>query len=236
MDGHELPAHIIVLLLHPWSDFLTFTLLRYGDHSSQWQEGVDIIDEVIWSVQEKTDVNERNRLAFVQESLLQRVQGGLETVAHDQVKSNRLLEALSKSHMLVLQNLIAEPASPEKRAEMEAEVSAELTVDVIDKEALAAEEMAMLETLSQAPVGTWLEFDQVDGGSAVRARIAWVNPNTSNVMLVDRSGKQMAIKNGLEIARMILASQARILVESGKPFFERALENILVRLKAIVAH
>lgn len=236
MDGHELPAHIIVLLLHPWSDYLTFTLLRYGDDSSQWQEGVDTIGEIIWSVQEKVDINERNRLAFVQESLLHRVQAGLETIAHDQVKSNKLLEALSKSQMLVLQNLIAEPASPEKRAQMENEVSADLLDVAIDEASLSAEEKDMLNTLSSISVGTWLEFDRLNDSDAVRARIAWVNQRTSNFMLVDRGGKQVAMKNGLDIARMILASQARILVESGKPFFERALENILGRLKAMVAH
>jgi hypothetical protein len=236
MDGHELPAHIIVLLLHPWSDYLTFTLLRYGDDSSQWHEGVDTIGEIIWSVQEKTDINERNRLAFVQESLLHRVQAGLETIAHDQVKSNKLLEALSKSQMLVLQNLIAEPASQEQRAQMEAEASADLTEEVIDESTLSVAEKDMLDTLCHVPVGTWLEFDHLNDSDAVRARIAWFNQKTSNFMLVDRGGKQVAMKNGLEIARMILASQARILVQSGKPFFERALESILVRLKSIVAH
>lgn len=94
----------------------------------------------------------------------------------------------------------------------------------------------MLNTLSSISVGTWLEFDRLNDSDAVRARIAWVNQRTSNFMLVDRGGKQVAMKNGLDIARMILASQARILVESGKPFFERALENILGRLKAMVAH
>lgn len=237
MDGHELPAHIIVLLLHPWSDYLTFALLRYGEDSSQWLEGVDTISEIIWSVQEKTDINERNRLAFVQESLLQRVRSGLETIAHDQVKSNKLLEALSKSQMLVLQNLIAEPASQEQRAQMEAEVSADLDEVVIDAASLSTDEISILDTLSHVPVGTWLEFDHLqDSSDKVRLRIAWFNQQTSNFMLVDRGGKKIAMKSSLEIAQMILASQARILVESGKPFFERALESILTRLKTLMVH
>jgi hypothetical protein len=93
MEGHDLPSHIIVLLLHPWSDYLTFTLLRHGEDSSEWQEGVDTIDEIVWSVQEKSDLNERNRLMLIQEALQARVQAGLETIAHDQAKSNKLLDA-----------------------------------------------------------------------------------------------------------------------------------------------
>lgn len=236
MSGYDLPAHIIVLLLHPWLDYLTFISLRYGEDSSQWHEGVGDISEIIWSVQEKSDINERNRLLMIQESLLHRVQTGLETIAHDQVKSNKLLEALSKSQMLVLQSLIAEPVSAEKRAAMEEEVCADLIEVEIDKDALTDEERNMLETLSQVPIGTWLEFDRLNDSSAVQARVAWFNQQTTNFMLVDRGGKQIAMKNGLEIARMILASQARIVVESGKPFFERALENILSRLKSIMAN
>ncbi|MEZ5538889.1 MAG: DUF1631 family protein [Pseudomonadales bacterium] len=236
MSGYDLPAHIIVLLLHPWLDYLTFISLRYGEDSSQWHEGVGDISEIIWSVQEKSDINERNRLLMIQESLLHRVQTGLETIAHDQVKSNKLLEALSKSQMLVLQSLIAEPVSAEKRAAMEEEVCADLIEVEIDKDALTNEERNMLETLSQVPIGTWLEFDRLNDSSAVLARVAWFNQQTTNFMLVDRGGKQIAMKNGLEIARMILASQARIVVESGKPFFERALENILSRLKSIMAN
>jgi hypothetical protein len=236
MDGHDLPSHIIVLLLHPWSDYLTFTLLRYGEESSQWQEGVDTIDEVIWSVQQKADIQERNRLMLMQESLLARVRTGLETIAHDQVKSNKLLEALTKSQMLVLQNLIAEPAAPALRAEMEAEVSADLQSVVVNSAAMSAEERSMLDTLSHVAIGTWLEFDHLDNNDDVRAKIAWFNERTSHFMLVDRGGKQVAIKSGLEISRMILASQARILVDSGKPFFERALENVFARLKSIITH
>jgi hypothetical protein len=236
MDGHDLPSHIIVLLLHPWSDYLTFTLLRHGEESSQWQEGIDTIDEIVWSVQEKQDINERNRLMLIQESLQARVQAGLETIAHDQAKSNKLLDALSKSQMLVLQSLVAEPATPEKRAEMEAEASADLEEELIDVESLSPDEREMLDTLSHVAFGTWIEFDRLDSYENLRARIAWFNAKTSHYMLVDRSGKQVAMKSGLEISRMLLTSQARMLADSGKPFFERALENVFARLKAAVTH
>ncbi|HSC75847.1 MAG TPA: DUF1631 family protein [Pseudomonadales bacterium] len=236
MDGYDLPSHIIVLLLHPWSDYLTFTLLRHGEESSQWQEGIDTIDEIVWSVQEKPDLNERNRLMLIQDSLQARVQAGLETIAHDQAKSNKLLDALSKSQMLVLQSLVAEPATAEKRAEMEAEVSVDLEQEDIDMESLSSDEKEMMNTLSRVAFGTWIEFDHLDNYENLRARIAWFNAKTSHYMLVDRTGKQVAMKSGLEISRMILTSQARMLADSGKPFFERALENVFARLKAVVVH
>lgn len=236
MQGHELPSAIIVLLLHPWSDYLTFTLLRHGEDSSGWQEALDTIDDVIWSIQPKQDTNERNRLMLIQEQLQARVQGGLETIAFDQAKSNKLVAALNKAQMLALQNLVAEPMAADKRAELEAEAGADLEPETFEPSQLTAAENDMLEQLKHVEFGTWIEFDQLDQHRNLRARIAWFNSTTSRYMLVDRSGKQVAMKSGLDIARMILASQARMLAHTGKPFFERALENILARFKAALAH
>lgn len=236
MQGHELPSHIIVLLLHPWSDYLTFTLLRHGQESVLWQEGLDNIEDIIWSIQPKVDANERNRLMLIQESLQSRVQSALETIAYDQVKSNKLLDALSKSQMLALQNLETEPVAAERRAEMEAEVGEGLEQEVVDLDAFSEEEREVIENLRDIEFGTWIEFDQLDQYTNMCAKVAWFNSKTSRYMLVDRSGKQVAMKSGIEIARMILGSQARMLAGSGKPFFERALENIFARLKSAISH
>lgn len=236
MQGHELPSHIIVLLLHPWSDYLTFTLLRHGQESVLWQEGLDNIEDIIWSIQPKVDPNERNRLMLIQDSLQARVQSALETIAYDQVKSNKLLDALNKSQMLALQNLETEPVAAERRAEMEAEVGEGLEQEVVDLDAFSEEEREVIENLRDIEFGTWIEFDQLDQYTNMCAKVAWFNSKTSRYMLVDRSGKQIAMKSGIEIARMILGSQARMLAGSGKPFFERALENIFARLKSAVSH
>jgi hypothetical protein len=172
---------------------------------------------------------------LIQEALQARVQAGLETIAHDQAKSNKLLDALTKSQMLVLQNMIAEPATPERRAEMEAEAGADLEQESIDMDALSPDERVVLDMLGQVTFGTWIEFDRLDHYENLRARIAWFNAKTSHYMLVDRGGKQVAMKSGLDISRMILSNQARMLVDTGKPFFERALESVVVRLKAAMA-
>ncbi len=237
MDGVELPSPVIVLLLHPWSDYLTFTLLRHGNESTQWQEALETISDIIWSIQPKTDINERNRLMMVQEPLQQRVQEGLETIAYDQGKSNKLIDALHQSQMLALQNLIAEPAAAEKRAELEGEAMKQAgTSDVVEPEAiLTSAEAELVEKLRTIEFGTWMEFDQLDALHNQRVKVAWFNARTSRYMLVDRTGKQVAMKTGAEIARMMLASQARMIAGSAKPFFERAMENIFARLKAAMA-
>lgn len=236
MQGYDLPSALVVLLLHPWSDYLTFTLLRHGEDSSQWQEGLDTIEDIIWSVQPKNDAADRNRMLLIQEPLHARVQAALETIAYDQAKSNKLLDALNKAQLLALQNLFAEPLAAEKRAEMEADAGSGLDPEIPDPDKVTESEREMVEKLRMVEFGTWMEFDELDQHRNLRAKIAWFNSTTSRYMLVDRSGKQIAMKSGLELARLILASQARMIAGSTKPFFERALENILARLKTATAH
>lgn len=236
MEGYSLPSPVIVLLLHPWSDYLTFTLLRHGEDATQWQEGLSTIEDIIWSIQPKEDMEQRKRLIVLQETIQNRVQEGLETIAYDQGKSNKLLDALHKAQMISLENMIAEPATAEKRAEMEAAASQEAGIQEEKHEALlSSAEQELVDKLRTVEFGTWLEFDELDELQNQRVKIAWFNARTSRYMLIDRSGKQIAMKSGAEIARLMLTSKARVVAGSAKPFFERALENIFARLKAAMA-
>lgn len=236
MQGYALPSPIIVLLLQPWSDFLTFTLLRHGEESMEWQESLNAVNDIIWSIQPKADMSERNRLIMLQETIQTRVQEGLETIAYDQGKTNKMLDALHKSQMLSLENMAAEPAAPEKRAEMESQAVQDVGGQEDEQqEILSQAEAELVEKLRTIEFGTWIEFDQIDEHVNQHLKVAWFNARTSRYVLIDRSGKQAATKTGAEIARLMLAGHARIAAGSAKPFFDRALENILARMSAAVA-
>ena len=235
MDGQELPSYMVVLLLHPWSDYLTFTLLRHGEESSLWQEGLDSVDDMIWSIAPKSSPGERNRLMLMQEPMQARVQSALETIAYDQARTAKLLDSLNKSQLLALQNLGTEPAPANTRHEMEHIASAGLQDQPYDPDTLSEAEREIVEKLKMVEFGTWLEFDELDDKRNLKAKIAWFNAQTSRYMLVDRTGKQIGMKSGVDIAKLILAGQARMIAGAAKPFFERALENVFVRLKASLA-
>jgi hypothetical protein len=136
--------------------------------------------------------------------------------------------------MLALQNLAAEALGPVKRAEIEAEAANDIGEDAVDIASMTADEQDLVQKLSMIEFGTWMEFDVLEQHRNLRAKVAWFNARTSRYMLVDRSGKQVSTQSGLELARAILAGKARIISGSAKPFFERALENIFVRLKTAV--
>jgi len=83
----------------------------------------------------------------------------------------------------------------------------------------------MVESLKMIEFGTWFEFE---GGK--RLKVAWYNARTSHYMLVDQMGKRVDMMSGLNLARQMIGSKAKIISGSSKPFFERALENIFHKL------
>lgn len=224
-DGRELPSAVLLLLLQPWSDFLAFTLLRYGDQSERWQRAVRAVDEVLWSVQPKMAAHEKIQQEQMQASLLSTIETGFETIGYDQAKGKKLLEALASLQKMALKSRQIEAAPQPMRAKLEslaAEKAGEMAANLVNA---SPQEAKMVENLKMIEFGTWLEFD---GGK--RLKVAWYNSKTSHYMLVDQMGKKVAMKSGLELARDMLGGRARVIAGSTKPFFERALENIFQSL------
>lgn len=235
MAGHDLPSYCIVLLLHPWLDYLTFNLLRHGEESAEWNAALQMVDDIIWSIRPPDDEAQRDVLRQMTEGIYKAVSEGLETVGYDPVRAQGLLERLRQTHALALQSQAVELAEPAQREQMEAEVTEQLGGDEPDPALLSQAEQDLVEKLRLMEYGTWFEFDELDDYHFIRAKVSWFNASTSRYLLVDLSGKQLAMKGGLDIARLVLAGKARMISGSAKPFFERALENILARLRDSMA-
>ncbi|MBR9912721.1 MAG: DUF1631 domain-containing protein [Gammaproteobacteria bacterium] len=226
-DGRELPSAVLLMLLQPWSDYLAFILLRYGEKSESWQRATQVIDDVLWSIEPKETNADKNRQMEMHDSLIDILETGFETIGYDQSKGKKLLEALYSLQKMALQSKQVEPAPEPMRNKLEALADAKAGKTESDNEVPTAEEREMVENLKMIEFGTWLEFE---GGK--RLKVAWYNSKTLHYMLVDQMGKKVAMKSGLELARDMLWKKARVIAGSSKPFFERALENIFHKLNA----
>lgn len=235
IDGKKLPSPLIVLLLHPWSEYLTFVLLRHGDQSEEWKEALETINEATWSIQPKSTPEDKKRQLAIQDKLTATLQAGFDTIAYDQAKAQRLLSAIHEMQIIALQNKQAQPAAAEVRKEIEATAVGHEEARQLDVQPQTPAEHELVEKLRMVEFGTWMDFDELNGQTQVRAKIAWFNPKTLQYMLVNRSGKQIALMSALELARHMLSRNGRIINGIAKPFFERALENIFERMKTEVA-
>lgn len=226
-DGKELPSAVLLLLLQPWSDYLAFLLLRYGDESESWKTAIKTVDDLLWSITPKTEAKDKSRQSELCDDILDTVETGFETIGYDQAKGKKLIEAIVSLQKMAMQSQKVE-AAPEPMREQLETMAAEKAGDSAPKEEPASpEEEKMVDNLKMIEFGTWFEFD---GGK--RLKVAWYNSKTMHYMLVDQMGKKVAMKSGLELARSMLKGQAKVIAGSTKPFFERALENIFQNLNA----
>ncbi len=228
----ELPSAVLLFLLQPWTDYLSFALLRFGDKSDSWVKAIALVDDLLWCINPKVKAVDRDRQKEMHDGLIRSIEGGFSTIGFDPARGKKLIEALSALIKMALQSKKAEPAPIPMRAELEKQAAenAGETHEEIDAD-LSKEEAKMVESLKMIEFGTWFEFK---GGR--RLKVAWCNTRTSHYMLVNQMGKREEMMSGLELARKMISKDAKVISGSSKPFFERALENIFQKLNEKAGH
>lgn len=227
IKSEELPSPVLLFALQPWSDYLSFVLLRYGDKSEKFNGAIAVLDDLLWVVEPKAGAQEQQRQEKMLPTLMAAIEHGFETIGYEQVKGQKLRDALAGLAEMARQSQKAEPAPAPMRDQLE-KIAAEKAGHAPQEELdMSAEEQKVIDNLKLIEYGTWFEFE---GGR--RLKIAWYNARTSHYMLVDQMGKKVAMMSGIEIAREMIAKRAKIIAGSSKPFFERALENIFQKLNA----
>lgn len=223
--SRDLPSAVLLFLFQPWSDFLSFTLLRFGERSDRWVKSLALIDDLIWAIAPTESRVDKAKQTELHDEILQTVRSGMSTIGYDQGKSDQLADAISSLIKLAIQSKAAEPAPQQMRNKIE-RIAAQKAGDIVnDTQDCTPEEEKVIENLKMIEFGTWFEFD-----NGRRLKVAWYNGRTSHYMFVDQMGKKAETLSGLVLARRMLAGKARIISGSSKPFFERALETILQQL------
>lgn len=220
-DNRDMPSAILLLLLQPWSDYLSFVLLRYGDKSDSWTRALQVIDDLLWTLEPKTLQPDKVKQMELQDGLLAALERGFETIGYEQSKGRKLLDAVVSLQRMALLSRKAEPAPAPMRTKLESLAAEKAGHASVELQPVLPEEAKLVDSLKMVEFGTWFEFD---GGK--RLKVAWYNKKTQHYMLVDQQGRKVSLAAGLQLARDMLAGRARIIAGSTKPFFERALENI----------
>ena len=220
-DNREMPSAILLLLLQPWSDFLSFILLRYGEKSESWTRALQVIDDLLWTLEPKTKQADKVKQMEMQDDLIRVLGRGFETIGYEQSKGRKLLDAVVSLQRMALLSRKAEPAPAPMRTKLESLAAEKAGHTVEQSQPISPEEAKLVESLRMVEFGTWFEFE---GGK--RLKVAWYNKKTQHYMLVDQQGRKVSLEAGVQLARDMLAGRAKVIAGSSKPFFERALENI----------
>ena len=102
--GKNLPGVVVNLLKDGWSKYMFLVHVREGPDSKKWKEAVETADDLVWSVQEKSDSSERNQLLVQIPDILRRLRMGLDTVSYGKAKIREQFVSLEGFHLQCLRN------------------------------------------------------------------------------------------------------------------------------------
>ncbi|TQV79472.1 DUF1631 domain-containing protein [Exilibacterium tricleocarpae] len=123
-DGLALPPVVEKLLRDAWSNVLFLVCLKQGTDSEDWKDGLQVVDDLIWSIDATPGPQHRQEMLQLVPKLLKRLRQGLESVSYNPFEMTQLFKQLEILHIAQLR--AAEAPEPEpKAAEAETPVAAD---------------------------------------------------------------------------------------------------------------
>lgn len=228
IDQKEVPTVILLFLLQPWSDYMAFVLLRYGDESEPWDNALSLVDNLLWGLSLSSSETEQQHWKKQYPWMLETIQKGFDLIGYDTGKAVKLKRSIDRLYKLREKNLEPELAAEEVRDKL-VKLAEEKAGDKVDVGNMSEKELEVLEKLKLMEFGTW--FEHRDGR---REKVAWYNSRTLHFLFVDQAGKRSGMKTGEELVHAMVAGDIKMIVGSVKPLVERTMESIFSDLNTKV--
>ncbi|TDQ38850.1 DUF1631 domain-containing protein [Thiopseudomonas denitrificans] len=111
--GKTLPETVVQLLQDNWSQVLLLRLLRHGEEATDWQDSLQLMDDLIWSIGQHHNRADGERLKAMVPALVSQLREGFEEAALDPFATSLLLTQLEVLHIQAFQQLKYKLAQPE---------------------------------------------------------------------------------------------------------------------------
>jgi hypothetical protein len=231
------PEAVMSLLEDGWKDVLLLNYLRQGTDSKEWQESLEIVDRLLWSVQPKSDYAERQQLLRGIPELLRNLRERLNSISFDQHKMARLFKELQNCHIGCLRggdpNLIHGAGTNPSGVQEVNFPNSQLVSDNSELNQMADEALSdqdeYTERARDLEVGAWLEMQ--DGSVRNRVKLSWKSKVTDTYIFVNRKGMKAMELTTASLAKRFRDGSAKQVKLSDTPIIDRALDAMLTALK-----
>lgn len=98
----HLPKFVRQFLVSYWQNLLLVTLVKEGEGSVAWKRGITAMDNLVWSVQPKATVPERDRMVKLLPSLLRVLRDGMALISMREADFQSFLDQLSICHASIV--------------------------------------------------------------------------------------------------------------------------------------
>ncbi|MEE9413590.1 MAG: DUF1631 family protein, partial [Methylococcales bacterium] len=231
----QIPKVMESLLMGSWSNYLMITLLRNSESSEEWQRAIKLTNDLIWSVEPKHSFDERKQLKKRLPKIVSDTRHAIKNSGNFEDENDVLIAKLQKCHELVLlgyytqENASSSPESHAKHISNLKRIMPEEWKDSFKEKQRAAKISTEIKELFS--LGTSVELTNSDNEKTTRGRIAWVNEDHSQCLLVNEAGRQIAIQHVDELNQARLDGRLKILKKQDEALFDRALNWIQTRIK-----
>jgi len=245
-----IPKPVRELAQRIYSAVLTSAHEGGGADSASWIEGLETLDNLLWSVKPKSGAEERARLVKTLPGLLKALDAGMAIAGFDEAERKEALNALAPLHAEAVRGTSPQaappdaaeeqPAPPEPEAPAAPEGPPELQSETLSGEDVVVETVALAGppgrkahgfrgALARLEQGTWVEFKQPDG-SRLRARLSWVSPRKGMHVFVNPDSTRTLAFDPDALDETIARGDAEVL--SAAPVVAEAMSYVMADLQA----
>jgi hypothetical protein len=244
------PGAVRGFLERVWVRALAHVSLHEGEESPPWIGALQLVDELLWSVEPKPGADDRRKLVGLLPQMLKRLQEGMERAGVDEAGRDDFFGSLVDCHSAAVKaglRGLPLPAEPEvKFADDLPPPEQKIAREIFENEGVTVEEITLTNSprrrepeisnvftrtgvLTNLQRGSWVEFLH-DALAPVRARLTWISPRKGIYLFTNANGGSAAIS----VAPEALAEQMRLgearLIDSG-PLVDRAGDSMLESLR-----
>jgi hypothetical protein len=243
---YRVPKLVYNLLVHRWKDVLTAVGMRHGCKGKTWTACLDVVDDLIWSVQPKLMASERQALTRSIPKIIKRLREGLTFISVDEKSIQELLDQLGTLHLNCLKGTTDfSPVPDDAKHANEAQETDDMdfesegnpfAADLGDFEyfsgtddftqiKLSAESKRSKNypVVSDMEMGTWVEF--VKDENSRRGKLSWKCDFTGDFTFVDRRFRLVADISMDDFIKQLDSGQAIIVTEL--PLLDRAIDAVV---------
>jgi hypothetical protein len=232
------PQAVMSILEEGWKDVMLLVYLREGEESKDWQDSLEMVERLLWSVQPKSEYSERQQLLRSIPELLRNLRERLNSISFDQHKMARLFKELQNCHIQVLRggdtNQVhtagTQPVTHHEihfpDSQLTPDSSSQLE-EMADEAISDNDEFARL--AKNLEPGDWLEI--ADGNNKVRIKLSWKSKVTDTYIFVNRKGMKAMELTASGLAKQLREGSAKMVELPAKPIMDRALDAMLDALK-----
>ena len=236
--GKVLPQVVVEFVEQAWSQVLLLSWLKHGEASMEWQAALNIMEELIWSVQRHSQPDAAMRLLALVPGLLKGLRDGLSSAAFDPFATSEFFSQLEALHLdLFEQQAEASVAVIEAARSPLVKVEQEIVLPSAEEGPLEAAPLALAATdpgvlqVDQLRLGAWVEFLE-DDDLNVRCKLAAiVEQPVAKYIFVNRTGMKVLERTRMGLALEFQRGAVRTLDDT--LLFDRALESVIGTLQRL---